>query len=71
MQAIGYRNMVEYIKNSCPWDEAVRIMKRDTRRYAKRQLTWFKADPEITWMEPDRLNDMKVLIRDFLSCEKI
>ncbi|MBW1741450.1 MAG: tRNA (adenosine(37)-N6)-dimethylallyltransferase MiaA, partial [Deltaproteobacteria bacterium] len=47
MQSIGYRHMADYLEHRIAWDEAVRLFKRDTRRYAKRQLTWFKADPEI------------------------
>ncbi|MDH3356641.1 MAG: hypothetical protein OEM06_04190 [Desulfobacteraceae bacterium] len=42
-------------------------MKRDTRRYAKRQMTWFKADPEVIWKEPEALEDIKGLIKKFLQ----
>ena len=52
MQSIGYRHMMDYLKGRIPWDETIRIFKRDTRRYAKRQLTWFKKDPEIYWFDP-------------------
>ncbi len=51
MQSLGYRQMGQYILKRMEWDEAVRQMKRDTRRYAKRQWTWFKADPEIRWYD--------------------
>jgi tRNA dimethylallyltransferase len=44
-------------------------MKRDTRRYAKRQLTWFRADNEINWLLPDDIEKAKQLIKDFIySC---
>jgi tRNA dimethylallyltransferase len=49
MQSLGYKQMVQYILKEIGWTEAVRRMKRDTRRYAKRQWTWFKNDPEIHW----------------------
>lgn len=52
MQALGYRQMVGFLKGELDLDEAVDQLKRETRRYAKRQLTWFGADPEIRWFEP-------------------
>ena len=67
MQAIGYRHMVDFIAGRMPWEEAVCTLKRDTRRYAKRQLTWFRADPEIVWFEPGQKEDMEKNIRRFLE----
>jgi tRNA dimethylallyltransferase len=49
MQSLGYKQMIRYVSKEMEWDEAIRQVKRDTRRYAKRQWTWFKADPEIHW----------------------
>ncbi|MCE5335097.1 MAG: tRNA (adenosine(37)-N6)-dimethylallyltransferase MiaA [Desulfobacteraceae bacterium] len=46
MQSLGYRQMVGHIRGDLTLDRAVYLIKRDTRRYAKRQITWFKADPE-------------------------
>jgi tRNA dimethylallyltransferase len=51
MQSLGYRQMVQFLSKEIKWDEAVEQMKRDTRHYAKRQLTWFKADPEVQWWD--------------------
>lgn len=67
MQSIGYRHIVNFIEGRCTWDETVRTLKRDTRRYAKRQITWFKADPDVIWKEPDALEDIKELINKFLG----
>ena len=67
MQSIGYRHIVNFIEGHCTWDETVRTLKRDTRRYAKRQITWFKADPEVIWKEPEALEDIKELIKKFLQ----
>lgn len=53
MQSIGYRHMVAYIQGQTDWEETVRLLKRDTRRYAKRQFTWFHADPAVRWVAPD------------------
>lgn len=54
MQSIGYRHIVGYLQGRWDLDEAARLIQRDTRRYAKRQLTWFRADPDIIWVDPDR-----------------
>jgi tRNA dimethylallyltransferase len=51
MQSLGYKQMVQFLSKEIGWDEAVRQMKRDTRHYAKRQWTWFKADPEVHWWD--------------------
>jgi tRNA dimethylallyltransferase len=51
MQSLGYKQMVQFLSKQIGWDEAVRQMKRDTRHYAKRQWTWFKADPEVHWWD--------------------
>jgi tRNA dimethylallyltransferase len=70
MQSIGYRHMVDFIQGHLSWEEAVRTMKRDTRRYAKRQMTWFKTDPDIHWVAPDRIEEMKQLVKTFLEKNK-
>ncbi len=67
MQSIGYRHMVDFIKGKVAWDETIRILKRDTRRYAKRQLTWFRKDPEIIWVEPGNLQKIESLVEVFLQ----
>ncbi|MBQ4528116.1 MAG: tRNA (adenosine(37)-N6)-dimethylallyltransferase MiaA [Clostridia bacterium] len=51
MQALGYKELLWYINGKCTLDEAVRILKRDSRRYAKRQLTWFGRNSEINWLD--------------------
>jgi len=52
MQSLGYKQVVQFLLKEIGWEEAVRQMKRDTRHYAKRQWTWFKADPEVQWRDP-------------------
>lgn len=66
MQAIGYRHMAGFIEGRLLWDKTVQTLKQDTRRYAKRQTTWFQADSEIIWAEPGQLKSISRLIRDFL-----
>jgi len=51
MRAIGYKEAAAYLAGECTIEEAETLIKRDTRRYAKRQLTWFNADPDILWLE--------------------
>jgi tRNA dimethylallyltransferase len=59
MQAIGYRHMVGFIQKKQSWEAAVALMKRDTRRYAKRQWTWFNADPQVAWYAPDAVDAIR------------
>lgn len=67
MQSLGYRHMVDYLLGRLEWEEAVRTMKRDHRRYAKRQLTWFSANPDIQWLAPDQNLKAADLIGRFLT----
>ncbi|MCG8472166.1 MAG: tRNA (adenosine(37)-N6)-dimethylallyltransferase MiaA [Desulfobacterales bacterium] len=67
MGSIGYRHMVEHLLDGVPWDETVRLLKRDTRRFAKRQLTWFRSDPEMIWLEPGDLDALFERVASFLG----
>jgi tRNA dimethylallyltransferase len=67
MQSIGYRHMVDFIRGELSWEACVRTLKRDHRRYAKRQLTWFGADPQIIWKEPEPIEALKRLVDRFIS----
>lgn len=51
MRSIGYKQTAAYLSGESTLEEAIRLIKRDTRHYAKRQLTWFKAEPDILWFE--------------------
>ena len=52
LQTVGYREMFDYFDGTISRDEAVELIKRNSRRYAKRQLTWFRRDDEIKWFHP-------------------
>ena len=54
LQSIGYRHMALYLRGDISLEEALVLMQRDTRRLAKRQLTWFRADKEIRWFHPEK-----------------
>ncbi len=56
MGSLGYRHIAGYLNGEFTFDEAVILLKRDTRRYAKRQMTWFRADSDIQWVEPGDLD---------------
>ncbi|MEG1501520.1 MAG: tRNA (adenosine(37)-N6)-dimethylallyltransferase MiaA, partial [Clostridiales bacterium] len=53
MQGLGYRQMVAYYYGEATFAEAVYLLKRDTRHFAKRQLTWFRRDPRIIWFDKE------------------
>ncbi len=50
LQTVGYKEMFEYLDGKIPFEEAVRLIQRNTRHYAKRQLTWWRRDPTINWL---------------------
>jgi tRNA dimethylallyltransferase len=66
MQALGYRHLSAYLHHKITWEEALRTLKRDTRHYAKRQLTWFRSDPDIHWFEPSQQKEIASTIKEFL-----
>ena len=67
MQSLGYRNMVSFLAGRQSLEEAVRLIKRDTRRYAKRQMTWFAADREVGWLDPGDVDAASKRIGLFLN----
>lgn len=67
MQALGYRHMADFLQGRLDWDEAVRTLKRDHRRYAKRQLTWFGADENVNWLQPDQTCEAAAMISEFIG----
>jgi tRNA delta(2)-isopentenylpyrophosphate transferase len=59
MRSFGYRHTVNCIKGMYDIEESVRLIKRDTRHYAKRQITWFRTDSEIEWFDPSDTDVVK------------
>jgi tRNA dimethylallyltransferase len=66
MKTLGYRHIVQFLEGESGLDETIRQIQRDTRRYAKRQLTWFKSDHEMVWAEPQRRDIIVKNIQDFI-----
>lgn len=56
LQTLGYQEIFDFIDNQYDYEECVRLLKRNSRRYAKRQLTWFRRDSEFTWFHPDEID---------------
>ncbi len=56
MQGLGYKEMIDYIQGRCTFDEAVYTLKRDTRHFAKRQVTWFKREKQVTWVNKNEFD---------------
>lgn len=65
MQGLGYKEVVEYIEKKCTKNEMIEKIKQETRRYAKRQLTWFRKNKETIWL--DGSDDLQVNIQKIIS----
>ncbi|MDD2736106.1 MAG: tRNA (adenosine(37)-N6)-dimethylallyltransferase MiaA [Desulfuromonadaceae bacterium] len=65
MRSIGYKEAAAYLSGECSADETSRLIKRNTRHYAKRQLTWFMADPDILWF--DSADNSGTIIRNAIE----
>ena len=67
-EAIGYRHVIAGIDSSIPQEETIRIIQRDTRRYAKRQMTWFRRQSDVTWFDgPGDSDEIKNKVHQFLK----
>jgi tRNA dimethylallyltransferase len=58
LQTVGYQEIFDFMDGKYSREETIRLLKRNSRRYAKRQLTWFKRDEEIAWMNPDKVEEI-------------
>ena len=67
MQGIGYKEMIKYLDGEYTYDEAVEIIKRDSRRYAKRQITWFKIYQDAKWFDLDEYQNKEKLEEDIIN----
>jgi tRNA dimethylallyltransferase len=70
LQALGYRHLVAVLAGTLSLAAAAEETKKETRRYAKRQLTWFRADPEVRWFAPGQLEELSGLVQDFFREEQ-
>ncbi|MFA5524692.1 MAG: tRNA (adenosine(37)-N6)-dimethylallyltransferase MiaA [Tissierellales bacterium] len=65
MQGLGYKEIIEYLKGNYSLDESIDILKRDSRRYAKRQLTWFRREKGIEWVNTQEFEN-RVILTDYV-----
>lgn len=68
MQGLGYKEILAFLDGECSLEEAVYILKRDTRHFAKRQLTWFKREQNVEWFyKPDYKDQEEAILQDMLA----
>ena len=67
-QALGYRELLAHVEDGLPLDEAVEQAVAATRRFARRQRSWFRRDPRIWWVDADPGRNLGVLLRDWYGC---
>ncbi len=68
MQGLGYKEILDYLSGEISLEEAVYILKRDTRHFAKRQITWFKRERDVRWLELEQFqNDRKKVLEHILD----
>ena len=67
MKGLGYNEVLEYLDGECSLEDAVYVIKRDTRHFAKRQITWFKREKEVIWInKPDYEYDEQAILENML-----
>jgi len=62
LQTVGYKEIFAFYNNDCTLEKSVENIKQNTRRFAKRQLTWFRKDKNTTWFEPHQISEIKTFI---------
>lgn len=67
MLGLSYKEIYDYLKGACELSEAIRLIKRDTRHFAKKQLTWFKREKEVIWINRSSEDEMLAIIMDTLK----
>jgi tRNA dimethylallyltransferase len=67
MQGLGYKEIIDYLEDNCSLDKAIEILKRNTRHYAKRQITWFKREKDVIWINKDDYSNEAEIIECLLN----
>ena len=67
MQGLGYKEMIDYLNGNISLEEAIYIIKRDTRHFAKRQLTWFRRDRYVRWLNKSDFSSEKEILAEILE----
>jgi len=71
LNTVGYKEVIAYLQNQLTFAEMVEQIKRNSRRYAKRQLTWFRADERIQWFNVEKIDDFKSLKQKIIRIIKL
>jgi tRNA dimethylallyltransferase len=71
LQTVGYKEIFDFLEGKYGWEEAVRLLKRNSRRYAKRQLTWFHKFPDYTWFHPSQWEEIIAFIDERMRAAKV
>jgi tRNA dimethylallyltransferase len=58
LNTVGYKEIISFLENEIPLERAVELIKRNTRHYAKRQMTWFRKDKRIQWFDIESVDDL-------------
>ena len=66
MQSFGYKELIDYLDRNRTFHEAITLLKQNTRRFAKRQLTWFRNDPRIEWMDTSQFSSIDGIVDNLL-----
>lgn len=67
LQTVGYEELFDYFENKISLEKAIELIKRNTRRFAKRQMTWFRKDKEITWFHPGEKEKILSFIKSMMG----
>ena len=67
MQSFGYKELIDYLDGKRTLDEAISLLKQNTRRFAKRQLTWFRNDPRIEWLDTSQFSSIDGIVDNLLA----
>lgn len=67
MQGLGYKEIIPYLNGECTLDEAIYILKRDTRHFAKRQLTWFRRERDVIWVDRNHFSSEDKILKFMLE----
>ena len=67
LQTVGYSEIFTYLEGKITKDEAIELIKKNTRNYAKRQLTWFKKDEDLEWFSPDQKTEIINYVKNSLN----
>jgi tRNA dimethylallyltransferase len=67
LNTVGYREFFAYFDGEISREKAIELIKRNTRRYARKQLTWFRNDIEMSWIEPNQANEIITFIEKQIS----